>query len=153
MGESYGAATALQAAALQPGLAFVAGDSPYSSLKAIVGEQAEQRFGPVVGPLVPGALAVAGLRAGFAPGEVSVTEAADDIQVPVFLSHSATDEYTVSRHSEEIYAQLEEAPCTRLHLTDWGSEHTDSITDDFGAYQAQVEEFLEACVGGFGNTR
>lgn len=153
MGESYGAATALQAAALQPGLAFVAGDSPYASLEAIIGEQAVQRFGPVVRPLVPGALAVAGLRAGFDPGEVSVTEAADDIQVPVFLSHSATDEYTVSRHSEEIYARLEEAPCTRLHLTDWGSAHTDSINDDFGAYQAQVEEFLGACVRGFGDTR
>ncbi len=151
MGESYGAATALEAAALEPGVAFVAADSAYGSLEAIVGEQAVQLFGPALQPLVPGALVVAGLRAGFDTDQVAPVEIAGDIQVPVFLSHSATDEYTVPRHSEEIYGQLREAGCHRLHLTGWGSKHADSIDDDFGAYQAQVEEFLSACVPGFGD--
>ena len=37
-----------------------------------------------------------------------------------------------------------------IGLTDWGSEHADSIDDNFAKYQAQFDEFLSACVPGFG---
>ncbi|NTV90496.1 MAG: hypothetical protein HGA22_09095, partial [Clostridiales bacterium] len=40
MGESYGAATALQAGPLAPELAFIAADSPYGDLETIIREQA-----------------------------------------------------------------------------------------------------------------
>lgn len=150
-GESYGAATALQAAALAPGLAFVAADSSYRDLETIVKEQAVQRFGSWTRLFVPGALAVSGLRARFAPSEVSPMAAAAILHDPVFLSHSATDEYTLPQHSVDIFAQLPESLCRRLHLTDWGSEHADSVDDDPATYKAQMDEFLDSCVPGFGN--
>lgn len=149
-GESYGAATALQAGALAPDLAFVASDSSYRDLKTIVSEQAVQQFGPATKLFVPGALAISGLRASFAPSQVSPQDAAASLSEPVFLSHSATDEYTLPHHSEDIYAHLPADTCKRLHLTDWGSAHADSVDDDLAAYKAQMDEFLEACVPGFG---
>lgn len=150
-GESYGAATALQAGELATDLAFIAGDSSYRDLKTIVSEQAVQQFGSWTGLFVPGALGVSGLRADFAPSEVSPVVSAKLLTEPVFLSHSASDAYTLPHHSEDIFAQLPEATCKRLHLTDWGSEHANSIDDNFDAYKSQMVEFLDACVPGFGN--
>lgn len=149
-GESYGAATALQTGALDTDLAFVAADSSYRDLTTIVSEQAVAQYGPLMKLMVPGALGVAGLRASFAPSEVSPMISAGSLTEPVFLSHSASDDYTLPHHSEDIFAQLPQATCKRLHLTDWGSEHADSIDDNFDAYKAQMDEFLNACVPGFG---
>lgn len=150
LGESYGAATVLQAAPSASGLAFVAADSPYEDMQTIIGEQAVQRFGGWTRLFVPGALALSGLRADFAPSQVSPLLAAPQIDAPVFLSHSAADQYTLPHHSQDIAGQLPAALCQRLHLTDWGSEHGNSIDDDFAAYQAQFEEFLAACAPAFG---
>ncbi len=150
LGESYGAATVLQAAPSAPDLAFVAADSPYEDLPTIISEQGVQRFGAWTRLFVPGALALSGLRADFAPSQVAPLLAAPQIGAPVFLSHSATDEYTLPHHSQDIAAQLPATLCQRLHLTDWGSEHAASIKDDFATYQAQFEEFLAACAPEFG---
>jgi hypothetical protein len=151
LGESYGAATALQAAPSAPDLGFVAADSSYEDLQTIIGDQGAQRFGGWTRLFLPGALALSGLRAGFAPSQVSPRLAAPQIAAPVFLSHSATDQYTLPYHSQDIAAQLPAVLCQRLHLTDWGSEHAASIKDDFAAYQAQFEEFLAACAPDFGD--
>lgn len=150
LGESYGAATALQAGPLAPDLAFLAADSSYRDLETIISEQAVQQFGSWTSLFVPGALAIAGLRADFAPSQVSPLDTADELTSPVFLSHSASDEFTLPHHSVDIAGQLPAALCQRLHLTDWGSKHADSIDDDFAAYQAQFDEFLAACAPGFG---
>jgi hypothetical protein len=152
LGESYGAATVLQAAPSAPDLAFVAADSPYEDLQTIISEQAAQRFGGWTRLFVPGALLLSGLRADFTPSQVSPLLAAPQVTAPIFLSHSATDEYTLPHHSQDIAAQLPAALCQRLYLTDWGSEHAASIKDDFAAYQAQFEEFLAACASDFGNS-
>jgi uncharacterized protein len=152
LGESYGAATALQAGSLAPELAFIAGDSSYRNLESIIAEQAAARFGAWVQLFAPGALGIAGLRADFAPSRVSPLDAAGGQTAPVFLSHSASDEYTLPQHSVDIAAQLPAALCSRLHLTDWGAGHGNSINDDFAVYQAQFTEFLAACAPGFGNS-
>lgn len=152
LGESYGAATALQAGPLAPQLAFIAADSSYRDLESIVTEQAAARFGDWVQLFAPGALGIAGLRANFAPSQVSPQDAADEQTTPIFLSHSASDQYTLPQHSVDIAAQLPATLCSRLHLTDWGARHGDSINDNFGAYQAQFQEFLAACAPEFGQT-
>ena len=152
LGESYGAATALETAALRPDVAFVAADSSYRDLKTIITEQGVKQFGPALGLMVPGALAISGLRADFAPSEVSPMADTANIQVPVFLSHSATDEFTLPHHSQDIYDHLPDSLCKRLHLTDWGSEHAKSIDDNLATYKTQFDEFLSACVPGFGAT-
>lgn len=150
LGESYGAATALQLAPLAPDLAFVAADSPYEDLRTIISEQAVQRYGAWTRIFVPGALALSGLRANFVPSQVSPLAAAPQIDDPVFLSHSATDAYTPPHNSVDLDAALPAALCQRFHLTDWGAEHGQSIDDNFAAYQAQFDEFLTACAPAFG---
>lgn len=150
LGESYGAATALQAGPLAPGLAFIAADSAYRDLETIIGEQAVRQFGGWTRLFVPGALALAGLRANFAPRQVSAVDAADEQTSPIFLSHSATDQFTLPHHSADIAARLPATHCARLHLTDWGSMHGHSIDDNLAAYQAQFDEFLAGCAPNFG---
>jgi len=150
LGESYGAATALQTAPAVPELAFIAADSSYEDLKTIIKEQATQQFGRWTQLFVPGALAISGLRASFAPSQVSPLLAAPQIAAPVFLSHSATDEFTLPHHSQDIAANLPATLCHRLNLTDWGSRHAHSIDDNFAAYQAQFDEFLSTCASSFG---
>jgi uncharacterized protein len=149
MGNSYGAATALKAAALEADIAFVAADSAYSDMPAIIEEQAVQQFPRAVLVFVPGALWVSGWRADFNPYEVSPLTAAPHIQAPVFLLHSLQDTYTVPRHSQEIYDAI---PHQRkvLHLTDWGTPHGRAIVDEFGRYQPLMTEFLATHVPGFG---
>ncbi|MER2600514.1 MAG: alpha/beta fold hydrolase [Caldilineales bacterium] len=150
MGESYGAATALQLVSIAPDLALVAADSPYEDLQTIIGEQAEQRFGGWTRLFVPGALALSGLRADFAPSQVSPVRAVTELSEPLFLSHSASDAYTDPHHSVDIEAAVPATVCQRFHLTDWGAEHGQSIDDDYAAYAAQFDEFLAACAPDFG---
>lgn len=153
IGESYGAATALQAAPLAPSLAFIVADSSFRSLWSIVSEQGVKRFGGWVRLMVPGAMAFAGLRAHFAPRQVSPVDAAPRITSPVLLVHSASDEFTAPQHSVDIAAALPPTLCHRLHLTDWGSTHGQSVDDNLAAYRTLFQEFLAACAPQFGAQR
>lgn len=150
-GESYGAATGLQAAALRPDIAFVAVDSPFRDLKTELSEEGVRRYGPAIKIMVPGALVVAAVRARFWPWAVSPMAAAASIQVPTFIVHSQQDELILPYHSTDVFARI---PGERkvLHLTDWGAEHTQSITANFPAYQQFMDEFLDAYAPGFGYT-
>ncbi len=150
-GVSYGAATALQLAPLAPDLAFVAADSAYSEMEEIVGYQARQLF-PGLAPLVlPGALAVAELRADFDVQAVAPERTVTEAQMPILLVHSLTDEYTFSTHSEDIYAHSDQSR-TVLHLTDWGAPHARDILTDFAAYRQLVNDFLQQFAPEFGQS-
>ena len=149
-GESYGAATALQTGALDTSMAFVAADSSYRDLKTIINEQAVAQYGSWMKVLVPGALGVSGLRADFAPSQVSPMLSAESLTEPVLLTHSLSDDYILPHNSEDIFGHLPETTCKQLNLTDWGSSHAHSVDDNFNGYKAQLDEFLDACVPGFG---
>jgi pimeloyl-ACP methyl ester carboxylesterase len=149
-GVSYGAATALQLAPQIPEAPFVLADSSYSSISAILGHRANELLGPVLGRfLTPGALWVAGLRAGFDPAAVSPETAVAEAQMPVLLIHSRTDNFTPYTHSEAIYANSDPTR-TVLHINDWGSLHAADIVTDFLAYQALFEAFLAQYAPDFG---
>lgn len=141
MGTSYGASTVLQAAAKRSDLAFVAADSSFEDLITIVTLQGVRQYGPWVKLFVPGAFLLASWRADFDPAATSPMLAAQQIAIPVFISHSLQDSYTPPNHSEAIFANV---PHERkvLHLTDWGAEHSGSIDTNFAGYQAQIDSFL-----------
>jgi dipeptidyl aminopeptidase/acylaminoacyl peptidase len=150
MGVSYGAATALQAAALEPDLAFVAAEAPFLDLPTLLGEQAEQRYG-VLGKhvLIPTVLLFAGWRADFEPAAVSPMLAARDIQVPVFLIHSRQDESIPAFHSEAIYANVAHHGKV-LYLTDWDAPHAQCMKIDPETFKTYVDDFLDRYVPGYG---
>ncbi len=150
VGVSYGAATALQMAPLAPDVAFILADSPYSSLEDILSFQAGEQYGTVGRAFLQGALLNAQLLAGFDVDAVSPETAVIDAEMPILLIHSATDEFTPAGHSSAIYANSDPAR-TILLINEWGSEHAADIVTDFEAYAAEVDEFLDQLVPGFGD--
>jgi pimeloyl-ACP methyl ester carboxylesterase len=148
-GVSYGAATALQMAPLTPEIAFVGADSAYSEMEEIVAYQARRLFPNLAPLMLPGALAVAELRADFDVQDVAPERSIAGVQVPVLLIHSLTDEYTFATHSEDIYANSDPGR-TVLHLNDWGSPHARDLSTDPAAYRRLVDDFLRQFAPDFG---
>lgn len=152
MGWSYGAATAIQAAPGLPDLAFVIADSSFSSLTDIASVQGERQFGPWVGFVVPGALFVSGIRAGFGPTDVSPAAAIADVKAPVLLVHSRTDGFTPVEHSELIFRGSDQGR-TSLVIPDWDAPHARSYEVEPVAYTAIVDAFLDEFAPSFGAGR
>jgi pimeloyl-ACP methyl ester carboxylesterase len=141
-GVSYGAATSIQTAAARPGLAFVIADASYSSLPDIAAVQADKQIGVWARAFIPGALAVAGWRAGFDPSEASPKDAIRGLEAPVLLIHSTTDGFTPSSHSQAIFANAD-PDRTRLILTKYGAPHGESFWTAPEEYTGYVDAFLE----------
>jgi dipeptidyl aminopeptidase/acylaminoacyl peptidase len=148
-GVSYGAATVLQMAPLLPDVAFILSDSPYQDLENIVSIQAVNQFGSWTSLFVPGAFAVAEIRADFDKDEVSPQNAVANTDTPIFIIHSATDEFTPASHSEAIYANSN-PETTWLEITEWGAPHAQSIIYEPDAYKLMVNEFLSVYAPEFG---
>ncbi len=149
IGWSYGAATAIQAAAEVYDVAFVVADSSYSSLGDIARAQAGKQFGAWAKLFVPGALLVSGLRAGFDARDVAPANAIRDVQAPVLLIHSRQDRFTPVGQSERIYAHSNKNR-TRLVIPAWEAEHGHSYTTNAVGYTAVVDRFLQTLAPGFG---
>ena len=142
IGWSYGAAVSIQAAAQVPGIGFVIADSSYSSLADIARVQADKQFGAWARIFVPGALFVAGERAGFDPGKASPVAAIAHVQAPVLLIHSRQDGFTPVDQSEKIYAHSDRAR-TRIVIPSWPAPHAESYTKNPVAYTRIVDGFLQ----------
>jgi len=152
IGWSYGAATAIQAAPDLPEIAFAIADSSFSSLTDIASVQGERQIGPWISVFIPGALLVAGLRAGFDPATAEPAAAISEVRAPVLLMHSRTDGYTPVGHSEAIFGNSDHDR-TRLIIPDWEAPHARSYEMDPVAYTAIVDQFLDDFAPGFGAPR
>jgi uncharacterized protein len=141
LGESFGAATALQYAGLQERPAFIISESSYKDLDSIVGKRARVLYGSIVKPFVPLAYFFVNWRAEMNILEVSPVLAAERILVPTLIIHSASDDYTPASHSEDIYQALKVTE-KQLVLTDWGSKHARSINDDYHKFEKIIFDFL-----------
>ena len=143
MGESMGAAFVLMAAALEPELAFVAADSPYRGLVPVVRERGIEQYGEfVIDAMVPGAFLISNLRCDMQAEEVSPEAAAQNIQIPVYLSHSASDTGTLPYHSEKVF---EAVPHNRkvLHINQWNAPHARDVKVNYEGYSRQFDAFLK----------
>ncbi len=142
IGWSYGAAVSLQAAAELPGIGFVIADSSYSSLADIAHVQADKQFGAWARIFVPGALFIAGERAGFDPGKASPVNEISHVKAPVLLIHSRQDGFTPYDQSEKIYAHSDKAR-TRIVIPSWPAPHAESYPKNPAAYTRIVDGFLK----------
>ncbi|MEM7179459.1 MAG: alpha/beta fold hydrolase [Spirochaetota bacterium] len=144
VGESFGAATILQAAGYsQKKFWFILADSPYKSFKSITSEQAVKQYGTITDFFTFFAYEIAGFRAKFDPDDVSPSGYAPRIQTPCMLVHSLQDPYTPAYHSKAIYARLAKPKKHRLFFSDWQAGHGRSVNTNFAAYQKQVRDFLQ----------
>lgn len=146
-GESMGAAISLQAAPFAPDLAFVMADSPYQDLQTIV-ELQSQSYGDL-SPIFPLVWGMHRLRTGVSYQDASPIEAVSEIEVPIFLIHSETDDYTPPSHSINLSQELNPFN-SEFHLTDWGSGHVEDMTDHPEKFDALLDRFITAHVGRFG---
>jgi pimeloyl-ACP methyl ester carboxylesterase len=101
MGNSYGAATAIQWAGRDPRVKAVVAVAPFSSLRDVV-----PGYSPLPLPafLVRRAIDIAGLRGGFDPDDASPMAAIARTTARVLLIHGRADKRIPAWHSEHIAA-------------------------------------------------
>ncbi len=133
IGESLGAAVALQTAAVEPRVRFVVAGAPFADLETIVRDQA-----PFLSDeLRAEAVRVAQRAARFTVADISPEKAASRIAVPTMLLHGAEDTFVPMRHSLRILSELR-APRRFVRLE--GVDHLGVLRSD--AAWDEVHRFL-----------
>ena len=150
MGESWGAATALQAGALDKDVAFIIAESPFQNWYSAIFERAEVMYGKMIYLFEPAVLALVNFRAGVNHQEASPIAVANQIVEPVLLLHSKTDEDTAAEQSVNISKHLNNST-SRFHLLDWGAAHAKNSTVKPEAYQRLLYDFIYEKAEGFGS--
>jgi dipeptidyl aminopeptidase/acylaminoacyl peptidase len=107
MGMSYGAATSIEWAGVDPRVAAVVAVAPFASLRAVVPTYA-RRFLPGLGALLPDFLLArtvtrAGLTASFDPDAASPLDAITRTRAPVLLVHGQDDTNIPPEHSVAMH--------------------------------------------------
>jgi len=142
LGESMGAATAIQGLALaNKQYAFLIAESSYKDLDSIIGKKAVDIYGQWVKAFIPMAYWIAEFRADFHIEDVSPMKSVASLRIPVLFIHSDADDYTPSSHSREIYENTG-SPIKEIVITDWNSGHALSINDDYERFEKIVISFL-----------
>lgn len=124
LGGSLGGSIALQAAAVDPRIAFVVAIAPFSDLRTIVTERTPWFIGASV---VDEALTLAERDAGFDVDDASALAAAPSIRCPVLLVHGLDDDETSPAHSRRIFDALR---CEKELLLLPGVDHDGPLGED-----------------------
>jgi pimeloyl-ACP methyl ester carboxylesterase len=103
VGESLGAAVALQTAAVEPRVRVVVAGASFADLTTVVDDHAPAILGPQAKAR---AIATAERVADFHIADISPERAAHHITVPTLLLHGSEDTYLPLRHSLRIYEGL-----------------------------------------------
>lgn len=140
MGESFGAATALQQAALDAELAFVVADCAFSDLGDLLVYRLKQDFGLPPFPVVGLARFWIWLLTGAVVGQISPRGEMDKIVAPALLIHGAADAYIPPKMAEELYWAKTQG-VRQLYLAP-SADHALSIVVDAAAYDRVVGAFL-----------
>lgn len=141
VGASWGASTALQAGATEKDIAFILADSPFQDWETAVTERALRWYGSWVNAISPTVLWLVDQRAGVDHEAASVLIAAPQVEAPVFLIHSQTDEATASFQSVNIAKQLNPDRHVFYH-TDWGAGHTKDVDERPEEFRQLVYDFV-----------
>jgi uncharacterized protein len=138
-GESYGAATALQALPLLNDIAFVISDCSYSNLNELLAYHLKHDYHLPAFPLLNIASLISFLRAGFWFEQVVPLRALEKLNVPVFFIHGEKDDFTPAQMARNLYAAYPSPK--RLYIAP-GAGHGDSFWSNPKAYDKEVGEFL-----------
>ena len=110
LGESMGAALALQSAAIEPRIAGVVAESSFSNLREVAYDYAGLHISPWLGktvfrPAVWTSISAIEREGGFRAEDISPEKAVAARTFPVFLICGELDRNIPARHSERIYEQ------------------------------------------------
>ena len=149
VGESWGAATALQAGAMEKDIAFIVAESPYQDWESAIFERGIELYGGWVSYISPIVLWVVNQRTGVDYKEASPLNQASNIKEPVLLIHSRADEATASSQSVNISKKLNPATSKFYHL-DWGAPHAQSVLERPEEFREIVHDFMYQYAPDFG---
>jgi hypothetical protein len=146
LGESMGAAIAIQATAADSRICATVAESPFVTFREVAFERVGQmtRTGPWLGktlarPMVEFAFLITWLRTGVNLTDANPESAIANVRTPVLLIHGAADSNILPRNSEELHQAAPDH--TELWIVP-GAEHC-------GASATQPEEFNRRVLGWF----
>ncbi len=142
-GESMGAATALQHAAIDPRLAFVVADCPYASAKNEFAYRLKVEYHVYGWILLPLASLITRLRAGWFFGDAAPIAGLAQIQTPIFFIHGANDKFIPPQASIQMHEQ--KPTSTTLWLPS-NTGHAEAFWNNQEEYDQRVGAFLEQVV-------
>ena len=140
-GESMGAATCLQHAAIDQRLSFVVSDCAYADLMDLFLFRLKYDSklpGPIILPI---ASVFIRLIARFWPQEINPVEMMPSVETPIFFIHGADDKYIPPVHAQQIYEAK-----ARGYRKLWfapNAEHAMSQPTNPEVYDIKIGEFLK----------
>ena len=145
LGESMGAAIALQSAGVEPRIEAVVAESAFRDLNEVSYDYAGLRFSPLLGktlfrPAAAAAVHAAEKEGGFRAEDVSPEKAVAARPFPVLLICGLRDHNIPPRHSKAIYKAAIGAK--ELWLVP-GAGHTQALGTAPQEFERRVVEFLE----------
>ena len=141
IGFSYGAAVAIQWAALDPRVRAVVAVAPFASLREVVAGYLPLRL---PASFLMRVVDLAGERAGFDPDAASPLEAIARTRAAVLLIHGKLDERIPAAHSQRIYAAR--GGHAELVLVD-GARHKSVVTHPDTAFARRASAWFDAHLG------
>jgi pimeloyl-ACP methyl ester carboxylesterase len=142
IGRSYGAGIAIMAAALEPGIAAVVADSPFTSVEEKAAHEAALRT-PLPEWLVPVFMPPARLFGsvlyGIDIGDLRPVRDVSKLAYPVLVIHGEADTRTPVSHGRRVY---EAAPPGSELWTLPGAGHTRAFIDEPDEYERRVRKYL-----------
>jgi uncharacterized protein len=140
IGESMGAATALQHAAIDRRAAFYIADCPYSDLKEELKFRLKKDYHLPSFPVLQIAGLFAWLRGGLQFGLVSPIRDIAKVETPILFIHGNEDKYIPVEMTLELYRA--KPGFKQLYLAP-GADHAQSLRSNPEAYDHNVDIFLK----------
>ncbi len=141
MGVSLGAVTTIQHAAIDPRVAFVIPECPFSDLQQLFAYRLKREYhlGPF--PLLNLGSLWSRLLTGMSFGAVSPVRDIEKIAVPVFLVTTMGDDYVPWKMSEELYEHKSQG-YRKLWLAPNG-KHAQAWKENRAEYEREMDQFLD----------
>jgi uncharacterized protein len=140
MGESLGAATVLQHSAIDPRVAFVIADCPYSDLTVLFRFRLKTDYHLVPFPLLNLADLFCRLMTGFSFAKVSPIRDIAAVKTPIFWVHGEHDVYILPQMSVDMY-NAKRLGIKKLFIAP-NAGHAEAFWNNQREYDRQVGEFL-----------